>query len=191
MVQLLVLFFLSIRQTHGYEIQRFIQVNHMDEWNTIKSGSIYYAMNKLEKLAYIRLYEKVGLNEKSKRMYEITDLGLEALRDLALKELAKPLVGVMSEKFLLYPILLNLSKAELQMGLKKHMADLQGQVDNIKAWQDKKTSTHTMEQATFKAMLGGLEVQLNWHQVLYDHLDEAISESKKVRDYIINNRFAD
>ncbi len=49
MIKVLILYYLSIKPTHGYEIQKFIQVNHMDEWTKIQSGSIYYAINKLEK----------------------------------------------------------------------------------------------------------------------------------------------
>lgn len=67
MIQLLILYFLNIKSTHGYEIQRFIQLNYMEEWNSIKSGSIYYAMSQLEKKGYIVLVEKIGISEKSKK----------------------------------------------------------------------------------------------------------------------------
>ena len=33
---------------HGYEIQRLIQASRMDIWTNILSGSIYYALNKME-----------------------------------------------------------------------------------------------------------------------------------------------
>ena len=181
MVQLLLLYYLSIKSTHGYEIQQFIQVNHMDEWNSIKSGSIYYAMSKLEKKGYIELVEKYGQGEKSRKRYRITTLGLEHLKYLAEMELAKPLTGIKSEKFLLYPIIANLSKTEIISHVRKHIEDLDKQLNDIDYWQKKKISqASAIEKMTFKLMKDSMENQILWHKTIIDSIDEIIEQTAQI-----------
>ena len=39
MVRILILYYLNIKTTHGYEIQKFIQETGLEQWTQIKSGS--------------------------------------------------------------------------------------------------------------------------------------------------------
>jgi len=192
MVQLLVLYFLSIKATHGYEIQRFIQHNYMDEWNSIKSGSIYYAMSKLEKKGYITLVEKIGLSEKSRKVYKITEEGKSALRKMALEELLKPLTGVKSEKFLVYPITANMSKEDLLDAINQHLHSLNEQMQRIQYWFDqKKEGASAIELSTFNVMFDTLNSQVKWHETLKVNIDGVISETQKITQIIKSTNFAE
>ncbi len=192
MVQLLVLYFLSIKSTHGYEIQRFIQLNYMDEWNSIKSGSIYYAMSKLEKKGYITLVEKIGLSEKSRKVYKITEEGQVGLKKMALDELLKPLTGVKSEKFLVYPITANMSKEDLVDGIDQHLYSLNEQMQRIKYWFDqKKEGASAIELSTFDVMFDTLSSQVKWHETLKMSIDEVINETHKITQMIKSTNFAE
>lgn len=185
MVQLLILYYLSLKSTHGYEIQKFIQLNHMEEWNSIQSGSIYYAMGKLEKDGLIKLVDKVGDNEKARKIYEITDEGRSNLAQMALHELKKPLGDTSSEKFLLYPIMANLTRQEMLTAIEEHIVCLKKQLCDINDWYQKKHKTaENVEKATFKLMKSTVENQIEWHKALAEHLDETISLSKKVSNLI-------
>ncbi|MDV9924842.1 PadR family transcriptional regulator, partial [Clostridioides difficile] len=55
MIRTLILYYLNIKPTHGYEIQKFLQVSGADRWTKIQSGSIYYALAKLEKDGGVRV----------------------------------------------------------------------------------------------------------------------------------------
>jgi len=192
MVQLLVLYFLSIKSTHGYEIQRFIQLNYMDEWNSIKSVSIYYAMSKLEKKGYITLVEKIGLSEKSRKVYKITEEGQVGLKKMALDELLKPLTGVKSEKFLVYPITANMSKEDLVDGIDQHLYSLNEQMQRIKYWFDqKKEGASAIELSTFDVMFDTLSSQVKWHETLKMSIDEVINETHKITQMIKSTNFAE
>lgn len=181
MVQLLILYYLSLKSTHGYEIQKFIQLNHMDEWNSIKSGSIYYAMSKLEADGLIKLVEKVGCCEKSKRIFEITGKGRDMLSKIALLELEKPLNSISSEKFLLYPIVSNLTKQEMVSTIEKHIFSLKKELGNINSWYEKKQNKATnIEKASFKLMKESVQNQIDWHNSLMENLDETISAVDKI-----------
>ncbi|WP_259473415.1 PadR family transcriptional regulator [Clostridium estertheticum] len=59
----------------------------MDSWTKIQSGSIYYALNKLEKEGLIVLSEKVGSGAKARKVYSITQNGKRELRELVKQKL--------------------------------------------------------------------------------------------------------
>ncbi|RDU23659.1 PadR family transcriptional regulator [Anaerosacchariphilus polymeriproducens] len=181
MVQLLILYFFSLKATHGYEIQKFIQLNHMDEWNNIQSGSLYYAIRKLERDGHICFVEKFGEGEKKKQIYKITEKGREMLHILALEEARKPLQSISCEKFLFYPIAASLTKNELVECITSQQSKLQQKMNNINQWyKEKESSGCAMEFVTLEYMKTSIENQLKWHQALLTHIDETIMAAQKI-----------
>ena len=77
----------------------------MDKWTKIQSGSIYYALNKLEKDGLIVLKEEIGSGLKARKIYEITDNGRDELKELVKNELGNELFPSGSDKFIIYPLL--------------------------------------------------------------------------------------
>ena len=191
MIQLLILYYLNIKSTHGYEIQKFIKHNHMEEWNNVKSGSIYYAMNKLEKEGLIKLIEKIGNKEKSKRIYSITEKGCRELKKMASIELEKPLNDVFSEKFLIYPIIESIEKEELIKKIKIHIKTLEEKLKKIDYWYEiKEKNAKNVEKATFELMKNTLMSQIKWHQILINSIDETIEMSNDITKLIKNVDFS-
>lgn len=185
MVQLLILYYLSIKQTHGYEIQKFIQMNQMNEWNNIRSGSIYYAINKLESSGLIAIVNKSNAGEKAKCIYEITEKGRLQLHKMALKEIVKPLGSITSEKFLIYPILANLSKNEIIETITEHLKQLLSEKATIIEWEHEKQNTAiSVEKATLRMMKDTISLQIKWHMTLLDNIDETISVVNKIHHMI-------
>jgi DNA-binding PadR family transcriptional regulator len=192
MIQLLILYYLSLKSTHGYEIQKFVQLNQMDEWNNIQSGSIYYAMSKLEKEGLIELVEKIGSAEKSKRIFAITGKGRKKLADMALMELKKPLGSISSEKFLIYPIMANLSKQEMLSAIREHITSLEKELEVIVNWVDiKHTISSKVENATLELMRNTVENQIKWHKCMAENIDEAITASLEISRLIKTVDFSD
>lgn len=190
MVQLFILFFFSIKPTHGYEIQKFISLNRMSEWNNIKSGSIYYAIRKLEKDGYIRMIDKPEEGEKKKQIYEITQKGRDVLKILAYKEMGRPLQGAASEKFLLYPIIASLQKEEIIQCVENHMGDLKVQKNRINDWRkEKEQDPCSMEVITLDYMITTIESQINWHRLMLDNLDKIIQETDEIAALIKETNF--
>ncbi|MDW2798472.1 PadR family transcriptional regulator [Clostridium boliviensis] len=181
MVQLFILFFFSIKPTHGYEIQRFISLNRMSEWNNIKSGSIYYAIKKLEKDGYIHMIDKPEEGEKKKQIYEITERGRDILKSMAYNEMGKPLQGATSEKFLLYPIIAGLQKEEIIQCVEKHISDLEKQKFRINDWRkEKEQESCSMEVITLDYMLTTVDSQIIWHKMMLENLDNIIQDTNKI-----------
>ncbi|MBC3888864.1 PadR family transcriptional regulator [Acetobacterium paludosum] len=185
MVQLFILYYLSIKQTHGYEIQKFIQMNQMNEWNNIKSGSIYYAINKLERSGFISIVDKSNAGEKAKCIYGITEKGQLELHKIALQEMKKPLGSITAEKFLIYPIVANLNKSEIIESVTAHLHQLENEKAKIIKWeQEKQDTSKSVEKATLSMMKETINLQIKWHMALLDNIDETISVVDKIHQMI-------
>jgi DNA-binding PadR family transcriptional regulator len=181
-IKVLILYYLSIKPTHGYEIQKFIQINHMDSWTKVQSGSIYYALNKLEQKGLIVLSEEVGSGAKARKVYSITEAGKVKLKELVKEELNHQICEVGSDKFIVYPLLNILDKDEMVAELKEHIQKLNVQKNYFKKWQEIKVNDQTLavEKITFEMMLSNLEFQIKWHNALIDNMEECIAASKEI-----------
>ena len=186
MIKVLILYYLSIKATHGYEIQKFIQVNDMDSWTKIQSGSIYYALNKLEKEGLIVLAEEAGTGPKGRKIYAITEKGRNELKELVKEELNTQISEVGSDKFIIFPLLNTLDKDMIANEVKKHIQKLKDQKSHIEKWQKIKVNDQSIrvEKISFEMMLSNLEYQIKWHYALLDEIDDCIAASKEISKLI-------
>lgn len=182
MIKVLILYYLSLKPTHGYEIQKFIQVNHMDSWTKIQSGSIYYALAKLEKEGLIELAAEVNVGAKQRKIYAVTEKGRQELKQLVNQELRSPICEVGSDKFILYPLLSVSSQDEIQRVIGSYISELEQKKLEIQQWQAIKVNSRTLEveKLSFEMMLSNLDYQIRWHQALLSQLDECMESSKEV-----------
>ncbi|WP_042168629.1 PadR family transcriptional regulator [Paenibacillus gorillae] len=75
MTNLIVLSLLRMRPMHGYEIQQLVQTNRMDTWTNLLSGSIYYALNKMEQDGLILTEAEERTGARLRKIYAITEKG--------------------------------------------------------------------------------------------------------------------
>lgn len=192
MIRTLILFFLSEKPTHGYEIQKFIQLNQLDSWTKIQSGSIYYALGKLEKEDLIELVSEQQDHIKGKKIYKITEKGIEELNRNKLEELEKPIYSVGSDKFILYPFLTGIDQQLIINKIEKHIVALKKEIEELQLWQTFKIRDKHLkiEALTFELMLSNLENQVRWHEVLLTDLDNCMAVSQQVSQIIKNHDFS-
>lgn len=193
MIKAFILYFLNIKPTHGYEIQKFIQLNEMNKWTKIQSGSIYYALSKLEKEGCIELYKEEFVGKKPRKIYQITPKGRETLNSLLLKEFTQPLFQVYSDKFALFPFLKNLQKDQLVKSIHQHIRGLQLKCEQIEKWQDSKLTDDSLlvEKMSFEIMLSNLHNQIKWHESLISELDQCMEFSHRIADVIAQLDFTE
>ena len=79
MIRGIILYYLNIKPTHGYEIQQYISMSGMEQWTKIQSGSIYYALTKLEKEKNIAVIREEHTGARVRKIYEITEQGRHTL----------------------------------------------------------------------------------------------------------------
>ncbi|WBW96272.1 PadR family transcriptional regulator [Oceanirhabdus sp. W0125-5] len=191
-IKVLILYYLSIKSTHGYEIQKFIQTNHMDRWTKIQSGSIYYALNKLEKQGFIVLKEEIGSGSKARKIYGITDKGRDELKELVNKELDSEICAIGSDKFIIYPMLNTLDKEIMISQINNHINKLKDKKDYMEKWQNIKVDQNTLEveRISFEMMIKNLEYQIKWHKALIKEMDKCVMASNEITNLIANFDFS-
>lgn len=193
MIKVLILFFLNIKPTYGYNIQRFIEVNDINHWTKIQAGSIYYALNNMEKakLIYTLREEKTGA--RIRKVFAITDLGKQKLKEFLLIELKKPIMEIESEKFMIYLMLNVLEKEEIILALENLINDLKAK----KGWWEKgkeikvKAKSLQFEMLNFDMVISNLEYQILWHSKLIEEIDEIINVSNKASEMVKQIDFAE
>ena len=186
MVRALILFYLSIKPTHGYDIQRFVEINGMDQWAKIQSGSIYYALNKLEKQGFIYTLREERNGARIRKVYAINDLGKEELKRTLKEELLKPMQSIESDKFMIYMMFNKLTKDEITSGVNEHIKML----EEKKVWWEsgKKLkvieTTLKTEALQFDVVIKTLGYQIEWHKMLIEEVDDLIKFSDGVENII-------
>lgn len=186
MIRVLILYYLSIKSTHGYEIQKFIQVNHLDRWTKIQSGSIYYAIGKLEKEGLIALESESGSGPKAKKTYQITSVGKNTLRELVQKELDQDISIIGSDKFIIYPILNELEESAITAQVNTHIAKLKSKRIYLQTWQKAKLNEDSLkvEALSFQMMISNIDYQIMWHEVLLEELPQCKKKSLEIYNLI-------
>jgi len=66
---------------YGYEIDKTIEKRNMRDWTEVAFSSIYYVLKKLEKRDFITSSVEEVSGKPSRKVYQITDAGGEALRE--------------------------------------------------------------------------------------------------------------
>ncbi|MGO1041818.1 PadR family transcriptional regulator [Clostridioides difficile] len=187
LIRTLILYYLNIKPTHGYEIQKFLQVSGADRWTKIQSGSIYYALTKLEKDGAVRVLREEKTGARIRKLYEITQSGKVELKEELKKELQMPIVPVGSNKFLLYNILDVLPRDTIQTNLEKHIKHLTEQKKYWESWKEiKKIDKKSLptERIAFDMTIDNLNYQILWHEEILNNIDKYISVGYETQNII-------
>lgn len=186
MVRGIILYYLNIKPTHGYEIQQFISLSGMDQWTDIKSGSIYYALAKLEKEGNIAEQREERTGSRVRKIYEITEKGRQALAEEMRQELRMPLFEIGSAKFVTSPILASLSQNEVEEILAEHIKQLQKNKEYWDYWSSRKAQddTYNLTQLSFQMAIDSIGQQIAWHEELMKHLPYYMKEAKQMGNMI-------
>jgi DNA-binding PadR family transcriptional regulator len=193
MIRVLILFWLNIKPTHGYEIQKYLQVSGTEQWAKIQSGSIYYALAKMEKEEYIKVLKEERTGSRVRKIYEITESGKEELIKEIKEELATPISNIGSLKFLIYSVLCELPKEDITLIVEKHIEGLKEQLLYWRKWREIKTNEQTLrlQVLSFDIAIHNLDNQIEWHEELINNLELYISQSHMIKNYIKTFDFTD
>ncbi len=193
MVKLIILYYLNIKSTHGYEIQKFIQTTGFDIWAKIKSGSIYYALSKMEKNGEVELVIEETHGSRVRRIYKITDKGREELKRTIEDELGKQLIPIGTEKFIIPMTFNRLSKESATPIINRHIKELKETLDYWIYWKKIKIndSSPEVDKISFGMTITNIEYAIKWHEALINEYDIYIEDAKKLELMIKNFEFDD
>jgi len=186
MIRGIILYYLNIKPTHGYEIQQYISMSGMEQWTKIQSGSIYYALAKLEKEKNIAVVREEYTGARVRKIYEITEQGRDTLRAEMKQELENPLCSIGSAKFNIFPILSSLSEDELKTIIADHITALQKTKESWEYWENLKTKDdkYGLAALSFQMTITSIEQQIIWHKKLLEHLEYYVKEAQSMTDRI-------
>ena len=186
MIRVLVLYYLNFKPTHGYEIQKFIQISELDKWTKIQSGSIYYALTKLEAENYIKVQREERTGSRVRKIYQITEAGQKALQEEMKVELATPILEIGSLKYIASTLIGVLDQKEMKVIIKNHIRELEEQKQYWELWKGLKAGNDApkLTRLSFDMTIHSLEDQIIWHQELLEHLQEYTSESQSMAKMI-------
>ncbi|MGX4599995.1 PadR family transcriptional regulator [Faecalimicrobium sp. JNUCC 81] len=193
MVKLIILYYLNIKSTHGYEIQKFIQATGLDVWAKVKSGSIYYALSKMEKNGEVELYKEETHGSKVRKIYKITEKGKLELKNTIKQELDKPLMPIGTDKFII-PITFNrLDKEAAIKIINKHIKNLEETLEYWEYWENIKINNSTLdvERISFEMTVSGIKDSIRWHKAVINEYDEYIKYSQSQELMIKNIDFGE
>ena len=188
MIRVFVLYYLSLKSTHGYEIQRCLHDSGIDQWLTVNSGSIYYALSKLEKegLIYVRRDNNAGARQR--KVYCITENGRTALKKEFASELEKPISDAGSPKFLAELMLGALPKADVAEALGVCIRSLEKDKALWEKWRAVKLNSDASRllRLTFDMTIESLASQKAWHEELLNGLDGYFEQSERKKALILD-----
>lgn len=187
MIRALILFYISIKPTHGYEIQKFIQLSGTDQWMKIQSGSIYYALTKLEKEKCISVLREERTGSRVRKIYKITDKGKKEMHKEIMSVLQTPIANTGSPKFIIEPMLSILQESELKVAIINHIKQLKEKCEYWKRWSDIKAGKDATKlvQLSFSMTINALEDQILWHKELLDNLELYLNEGDTMKNFIL------
>jgi DNA-binding PadR family transcriptional regulator len=186
MIRALILYYLNIKPTHGYEIQRFIQLSGIDKWAKIQSGSIYYALTKLEKEKNISVLREERTGARLRKIYEITSKGKNTLSEEMKEALAEPLFSVGSPKFIISPIMDSLSLEDMEKIIQKHIKELKETEEFWSTWGEIKAGKegNVLTNLSFQITIDSIKNQIRWHEELRQNLPVYKKEGKEMSTMI-------
>ncbi|QAA33583.1 PadR family transcriptional regulator [Clostridium manihotivorum] len=193
MVKILILYYLNIKATHGYEIQKFIQASGFDTWANIKAGSIYYALSKMEKDGEIELVREETRGSRVRRIYKVTELGIVELKKSIEKELDKSLIPLNSDKFIL-PITFNKLDKEVAIRIiEERIKELNKTLEYWNFWRNRKIDSKSpqVEMISFDMTISNYQYELKWYKALIEEFDMYCELSEKNEEMIRNFDFSE
>jgi DNA-binding PadR family transcriptional regulator len=131
MTRFVVLSFLRMKEMHGYEIQNIIQMSKMEQWANLLSGSLYHALNNLEKEGKIVTAKEERTGARIRKIYRITEEGEKEFQEGLKKGLLTPPGNTKSDFALALPWISGMAKEEARSLLIQNIEQIES---NIASW---------------------------------------------------------
>ncbi|GAK11079.1 PadR family transcriptional regulator [Geomicrobium sp. JCM 19039] len=125
MAKLLVLALLGIQPMSGYDIKETLKSMDAERWSGLLIGSIYNALNKLEKEGYIEVSHIEQTGHRQKAIYAITNRGKEYEKQLIKEALEKPLNPYPTQLYSGFSFMEKLDRDEALAALRKQQKNLE------------------------------------------------------------------
>jgi DNA-binding PadR family transcriptional regulator len=174
--ELAILTLIAEKSRHGYEIEQIIEERGMREWTEIGFSSIYYLLKKLEEKGLIegRMERQAGRGP-ARKVYQITETGIEARRAGVLEALSNPQRA--------YPLLQlglaslpGVSRSEALAALCGYKESLMDRLEYVRSRRDDSHPLPYFVKAMFGHSMAMIEAERRWIEQFMNQLEEKNDE---------------
>ena len=144
--------------THGYDINKVLEIRNVRKWADIGFSSIYYVLDKLESKKLVTSDTSSG---KEQKKYSITNLGKSTLTGQSASFIANRypaythlMTGLAASGSLRYD--------ELLSNLKERLKLLQSDLVNLKIAQERSGSVNNQARMLFELSIALLKAEISW-----------------------------
>ncbi|TEU08780.1 MAG: PadR family transcriptional regulator [Anaerolineales bacterium] len=159
--ELAILSLIAEQPRHGYEIEQVIEERGMREWTEIGFSSIYYLLKKLERDGLIEGQLEEAERGPARKIYHITQAGMEARRAGVLDALSVP-------RRCYLPLQLGLANlpgippAEALAALRQYRDELVARLEHVQArWESQRPLPYFVD-AMFDHSVTMIQAELEW-----------------------------
>lgn len=162
---------------HGHQIRRQAQLDRTELWTSVKTGSLYGALHRMEVEGVVRAVRTERPGQRPARtVYEITEAGrreYDAHRNEALRSVGLPPDPV----DLALQNTDDLAQEHLLALLQDRRTELESQLTSwLHLWEVAEMHLRGLERMSFRHTELRLRAELQWHHELIDGLDKALNE---------------
>lgn len=177
MVNLVILALLRQRPMHGYEIQQIVQTSKMEEWANLLSGSIYYALNKLEQEGLVRTEAEERTGARLRKIYAITEKGESMFSQLVKESLKEMPHSVKSDFVVGLNWIEAIPKEEALNLLHENVREVEGKLAELHYGKEVKSSygLSPFSEAAFDNAIALLELDLSFLRRVIQLLQQSSS----------------
>lgn len=165
MIKLLILELLSQQAMSGYQMKQILEQTDAKRWSGVLPGSIYNALNKLEKDGFIEIASIEMTGHRQKAIYRISEKGKQHQKELILSCLEDARVSYNGEFYSGIGFAYQLEKSQALTALKSNKTQLQLEREAVlKGKQSKEQAlsepVSELSEAVFEHMIKTIELQL-------------------------------
>jgi DNA-binding PadR family transcriptional regulator len=159
--ELAILTLVAEQPRHGYQIEQVIEQRGMREWTEVGFSSIYYLLKKLESQGLISARLQEAKRGPARKIYQITGLGRNALKEGLLEALSEPQPCYTSFS-LAIGNLPSIEHREAVEALTKYHSALTARLQQInERWEGQKPLPYFVD-ALFDYSAARVEAELKW-----------------------------
>ena len=117
---------------HGYEMQNLIQTSRLEQWANFLSGSLYHALNQLEKEGKIETAREERTGARIRKIYRITEEGEKEFQAGLRKALLSPPGSTKSDFALALPWISQIPPEEAKELILQNIRQIEQQIASWK-----------------------------------------------------------
>lgn len=180
MTQLMLLGLIKNKAMSGYEIKQYLNLSHAEKWAGIQTGSIYYALKKLEEEELIEIKSVEHTGNRASTIYGITDKGKQFFKQLLIESFNQTEVNYPNSLYTSLTFLGELSTIEAKEVINNQIKNLKKE---LVEWEDDRKLKE-------EALSGELPEYLN---ALFDnganHIQANIDLLEKINNLLSESSF--